>query len=65
MRVYAGDLVLNSELHNMIDAARDIQKCLATAKRYGMTIPDEILLQVVKGELTELGEVRKAIDEAA
>ena len=63
--IYAGDLVLNSEIHNMIDASRDIQKCLATATRYGKTIPDDVLLRIVKGEITDLWEVRKAIDENA
>lgn len=65
MKVYAGDLVLNSEIHNLIDAARDIQKYLATAERYGKPIPDEVLLKVVKGEITDLWEVRKLIDNRA
>ena len=64
MRVYAGDLILNSELHNIIDASRDIQKCLESAKKYKIEIPDEVLLKIVKGELTDLWDVREAMKAA-
>ena len=63
MNIYAGDMIVNHEIGNIIDHAREIRQSLKTIGKYGVTIDSPIVTKIVDGSLDSIADVLKHVGD--